>query len=542
MDISDSYYHCWRCKLRLDKVTVSTNDYLFGSLWESEQNNKDKIENIINKRCDLCKDLLLIDNYNIFYVEKVSNEVIKTKRKRSNRKSNISFSNNDRPLNNGFTFYVYKHKKINDNSNNNVKYSINDQTNVSNCVRNNESKIKDIFELILNKAVNGDKMYKIRDFGISIELSPELRENTEKNISIKSCLRQLLVSQINIAMLNQESDLFINFSFSTNTSNKQINSNVNNINCNINDDSDLVFKILVSFKWRDIYMIGRYIKLSRRISQSKWNYKDDNVVVDTSIEELLENSLNDMVKFSNITFSSSGREDIDVRMLGTDILKDCDNNSECDENNVLGRPFAIEVSGISNNYNLFYNNVDFCNIDNNHNNERNYDYSIKDFIAEYIDKVKLLSKSRLIINCLDITNVFMVNKMNKQVNEKEKSYVCVCYSPIKFSNEDYCILSNKIINNSISINQRTPIRVLHRRVNIDRVRNIVIIKIVEINQNYFILYLKTQSGTYIKEFIHGDFGRTNPSFGDLIVKHLPKKKIHDKLEISIVQLDVLNVM
>ena len=67
-------------------------------------------------------------------------------------------------------------------------------------------------------------------------------------------------------------------------------------------------------------------------------------------------------------------------------------------------------------------------------------------------------------------------------------------------------------------------------------------KIVELNEHYFMLYLKTQSGTYIKEFIHGDFGRTRPSFGDLIAIHLPEKRISHKLEISIVQLDVLNVI
>lgn len=33
---------------------------------------------------------------------------------------------------------------------------------------------------------------------------------------------------------------------------------------------------------------------------------------------------------------------------------------------------------------------------------------------------------------------------------------------------------------------------------------------------YFKLKLNTQAGTYIKEFVHGDFGRTQPSLGDLL--------------------------
>jgi tRNA pseudouridine synthase 10 len=32
----------------------------------------------------------------------------------------------------------------------------------------------------------------------------------------------------------------------------------------------------------------------------------------------------------------------------------------------------------------------------------------------------------------------------------------------------------------------------------------------------FKLDIKTQAGTYIKEFVHGDFGRTQPSLGHLL--------------------------
>jgi tRNA pseudouridine synthase 10 len=32
----------------------------------------------------------------------------------------------------------------------------------------------------------------------------------------------------------------------------------------------------------------------------------------------------------------------------------------------------------------------------------------------------------------------------------------------------------------------------------------------------FKLDIKAQAGTYIKEFVHGDFGRTQPSLGQLL--------------------------
>jgi len=37
-----------------------------------------------------------------------------------------------------------------------------------------------------------------------------------------------------------------------------------------------------------------------------------------------------------------------------------------------------------------------------------------------------------------------------------------------------------------------------------------------INQHYFVLHVLASAGTYIKEFIHGDLGRTVPSIGSLL--------------------------
>lgn len=38
-----------------------------------------------------------------------------------------------------------------------------------------------------------------------------------------------------------------------------------------------------------------------------------------------------------------------------------------------------------------------------------------------------------------------------------------------------------------------------------------------INSHFFILHLVTSAGTYVKEFVHGDLGRTIPSIGTLLV-------------------------
>lgn len=51
--------------------------------------------------------------------------------------------------------------------------------------------------------------------------------------------------------------------------------------------------------------------------------------------------------------------------------------------------------------------------------------------------------------------------------------------------------------------------------------------------NWFTLQLRTQAGTYIKEFCHGDFGRTSPSVADLLGG--------GSTVVEILQLDVLAV-
>ena len=66
------------------------------------------------------------------------------------------------------------------------------------------------------------------------------------------------------------------------------------------------------------------------------------------------------------------------------------------------------------------------------------------------------------------------------------------------------------------ISQETPIRVLHRRSNMIRPKELLWLKIDRINDHYMELRLHTSAGMYIKEFCHGDFGRTRPNLATLL--------------------------
>ena len=63
----------------------------------------------------------------------------------------------------------------------------------------------------------------------------------------------------------------------------------------------------------------------------------------------------------------------------------------------------------------------------------------------------------------------------------------------------------------LDIAQKTPIRVLHRRSLMTRPKIAYRLKAEWINKNYFILNIISSAGTYIKEFVHGDLGRTQPN-------------------------------
>jgi tRNA pseudouridine synthase 10 len=55
--------------------------------------------------------------------------------------------------------------------------------------------------------------------------------------------------------------------------------------------------------------------------------------------------------------------------------------------------------------------------------------------------------------------------------------------------------------------------------------------IVDANPQWFVLQMVAQAGTYIKEFCHGDFGRTAPNVGQLL----------GGIEVQIQELDVTHI-
>lgn len=97
----------------------------------------------------------------------------------------------------------------------------------------------------------------------------------------------------------------------------------------------------------------------------------------------------------------------------------------------------------------------------------------------------------------------------------QKQYAALVWISRSLEADDLKTLSSVT---DMPILQRTPIRVLHRRSPLEREKIIHWMKVEKIagSSQYFLLHLCTQAGTYIKEFVHGDLGRTHPSIGSLL--------------------------
>lgn len=257
---------------------------------------------------------------------------------------------------------------------------------------------------------------------------------------------------------------------------KKLLKNVNFNNPTIMVIIDTQFDI-VNLQIKSLYIYGRYKKFERGIPQTKWfcrickgigckscNYKGK--LYEDSIEELISKELLKLSGGEDESFHGAGREDIDVKMLGN------------------GRPFIIEVK------NPKKRKINLNNLKNevNKNNDK-----------IQVSKLKFSDKNEII----------KIKEM-----KYKKTYRVKIISDINFDMEKLkkaaLSLRGKIIK------QFTPTRVARRRANIIRDRKIYNIDIESINRNEATLKIETQSGTYIKELINGDDGKTKPSISELI--------------------------
>ncbi|XP_044146513.1 tRNA pseudouridine synthase Pus10 isoform X2 [Bufo gargarizans] len=233
-----------------------------------------------------------------------------------------------------------------------------------------------------------------------------------------------------------------------------------------------------------VFVAGRYNKYSRTLPQTPWVI-DGERKMESSVEELITEQLMAVFKADSFNFSSSGREDVDVRTLGR------------------GRPFTIEIV-----------------------NPHRVQFTQQD-MKDLQQKINISDKIK--VRDLQIVSREAVAHMKEGEEEKTKCYNALIWTEKSIRKEDLEFLTDM---KELKIIQKTPLRVLHRRPLAARCRIIHTMKAEYGDEHHFRLYLNTQAGTYIKEFVHGDFGRTVPNIGSMM------KTTADILELDVESVDV----
>ena len=240
---------------------------------------------------------------------------------------------------------------------------------------------------------------------------------------------------------------------------------------------DVENPIQVRIQINPIFIEGRYNKLVRNIPQTKWPCRKckgrgceacnfTGKQYPESVEELLSETALKYSKGYEAKFHGAGREDIDVRMLGD------------------GRPFVLEIKEPR------IRKLDLEKIEREANEAalgktayHNLKYTVRKRKAE----IKTSSPDtykvyRALVECED------------EIREEDLDKLQSLHT----------------------IQQRTPIRVSHRRADKIREKEVKELSCKYINPHSFEMIIKTEGGLYIKELISSDEGRSKPSVSEVL--------------------------
>jgi tRNA pseudouridine synthase 10 len=314
--------------------------------------------------------------------------------------------------------------------------------------------------------------------------------------------------------------------------------------------------------WRKpVYIKGRYTKAKRNVSQtpfyvpidkSEESYGDTRMkrLGTTSVEEEIcplvakiscggissannehpnENTKSNTL-FGMAKFHASGREDMDVRMvLPLNVLQDEKSMSTQTKQqpsalHASGRPFVLEINDALSvpTMESLQKTVLAINCVSHYDDIVSIGESVEDngWIKEYGRKFVQYGRNEkgVGVSGLEITGSKSYSGLQSETEDKVKFYGCLCWSKNKIPSQDY--LEEKLCQHGsiypIEIAQLTPLRVLHRRSAATRIRHVLSMKAIRLDDHWFRLSLSTSAGTYVKEFCHGDCGRTKPSISSLL--------------------------
>ncbi|KAJ2650301.1 hypothetical protein IWW40_002478 [Coemansia sp. RSA 1250] len=226
----------------------------------------------------------------------------------------------------------------------------------------------------------------------------------------------------------------------------------------------------IAFKRASLFVGGRYLKLERNVSQTPFII-DGRRVTEFSVSEIIGEPLKLLTRCDSYNLVGSGREDADVRMLGD------------------GRPFYLE-----------------CINPRTTQLEQQQIHDIEHNLKQTNSPVQV--RQLQLIKPED-------TKVIKEGEENKTKHYCALVWFANQLSEEKLEEINKMGQKEIVLQQKTPIRVLHRRAPLTRPKKILSLKVVHIRGRFYKASIESEAGTYIKEFVHGDLGRTVPSLAQM---------------------------
>ncbi|MGI0149723.1 MAG: tRNA pseudouridine(54/55) synthase Pus10 [Thermoplasmata archaeon] len=246
----------------------------------------------------------------------------------------------------------------------------------------------------------------------------------------------------------------------------------------------------VDLQVNPLYLRGRYRKLVRGVPQTRWPCRrcmgkgcarcdGTGKMYPTSVEEVIAAEVMQESGGRAHALHGMGREDVDARMLGR------------------GRPFILEV---------------------------------KEPRRRHVDLAAIVAR----INASGVVEVdALVPATAAEVvplkeDRATKTYRVLLRMALPVDEAKLKKTLPVLVAEPIA--QRTPERVVHRRADTTRHRRLLAADVVRVDGDRAELRVTAEAGTYVKEWVHGDGGRTRPSLAE-------------RLEVAceVLELDVLDV-
>ena len=227
-----------------------------------------------------------------------------------------------------------------------------------------------------------------------------------------------------------------------------------------------------------VYFTGRYLKYERGIPQTHWDCRackgagcekcdfTGKQYVD-SVEELIGRPVIEAFGAENAILHGAGREDIDARMLGS------------------GRPFVMEVEAPR---------------------RRSVD------LAALEEDINEKAGGRVAVHLAGWADRKTVQSLKSDKAHKKYRILVEIDGPV--TQDEFRAALDQL--KGVTIRQRTPLRVAHRRADKVRERDVLDIRCTGAQDDRYWVEVVGEAGLYIKELISGDNDRTQPSLARIL--------------------------